>query len=114
MNAKDFGLALDGKTDDTAALQAAKNAAASGAVIQLPAGKLALKSAPTGSTPNLWQANGTLQADGGPLLSLGTDVLESTLEGGKYFVRGQTAADMPQCCARIWILRILAARPDLS
>lgn len=95
LNAKDFGLALDGKTDDTAALQAAKNAAASGAVIQLPAGKLALKSAPTGSTPNLWQANGTLQADGGPLLSLGTDVLESTLEGGKYFVRGQTAADMP-------------------
>ncbi|WP_215754816.1 hypothetical protein [Acetobacter sp. P5B1] len=94
LNAKDFGLALDGKTDDTAALQAAKNAAASGAVIQLPAGKLALTALPTGSTPNLWQANGTLQADGGPLTTLGTDVLESTLEGGKYFARGQTAADM--------------------
>ncbi|GAN69271.1 hypothetical protein AOR01nite_06800 [Acetobacter orleanensis] len=95
LNAKDFGLALDGKTDDTAALQAAKNAASSGAVIRLPAGKLALTAPPTGNAPNLWQANGTMQADGGPLTSLGTDVLESTLEGGKYFARGQTAADMP-------------------
>lgn len=95
LNAKDFGLTLDGKTDDTAALQAAKNAAGSGAVIQLPAGRLSLTAMPHGSTPNVWVADGTMQADGGPLTSLGTDVLESTLEGGKYFARGQTAADMP-------------------
>nr|WP_298794644.1 hypothetical protein [uncultured Acetobacter sp.] len=94
LNAKDFGLTLDGTTDDTSALQAAKSAAASGAVIQVPAGKLMLKALPTGSTPNLWQASGTTQADGSPLTSLGTDVIESTLEGGKYFSRGQTAADM--------------------
>lgn len=94
LNAKDFGLALDGKTDDTAALQAAKNAAAAGVIIQVPSGKLALTAPPTGSAPNLWQINGTVRADGSPLTSLGTDVIESTLEGGKYFARGQTAADM--------------------
>lgn len=91
---KDFGLKLDGIADDTPALQAAKAATPSGSAIQLPAGKLRLGTALTGTKPTVWQINGATFADGSPITVLGTDVIESTLEGGKYFARGQSSADM--------------------
>ncbi|OUJ03979.1 pectate lyase family protein [Acetobacter cibinongensis] len=91
---KDFGLKLDGVTDDTPALQAAKAAMPSGSAIQLPAGKLRLGTALSGTKPTVWQINGATFPDGSPITALGTDVIESTLEGGKYFARGQSSADM--------------------
>lgn len=91
---KDFGSQLDGTHDDSAALQAAKAAVAAGRAIHVPAGILTLSTPLQGATPTLWQLDGTTLANGVPVTDLGTDVLESTLEGGKYFARGHSHADM--------------------
>ena len=92
--AKDFGIALDGTTDDVPALKAAAAAVSAGSIIRVPAGKLHMGQAFTDDHSVLWQLNGTMMDDGAPVTQIGTDVIESTLEGGKYFARGQSHADM--------------------
>ncbi|ATJ90564.1 hypothetical protein CIW82_07570 [Acetobacter tropicalis] len=94
-SAGDFGITLDGTSDDSTALQAAKAAVPAGSMVRIPAGVLHLATPLQSETPTLWQINGTTLADGAPITSLGTDVIESTLEGGKYFARGESRADMP-------------------
>ncbi len=90
-----YGVTADGTTDDTAAFQACKTAAASGVRITLPIGDMSITGFPTGASLPLWYLPGTTFNGGNPLSGIGTDVLEGSLNGGKWFRRGATTADIP-------------------
>lgn len=96
VNVKDFGAALDGQTDDTAAFNAARAAAGdSYPVIFVPAGPIHLTTSPTHgfSGTDLWQLSGnTFPGSKTPITGLGHDIIESFM-GSKYFGRGGTHPD---------------------
>lgn len=92
-----YGIKADGTTNDTAALAACRSAATANAVIRLPAGDMNLTSFPTQpSNFVLWQDTGTTYNGSTPITSMGTgtDLVEGMVNGGKWFTRGHTVANM--------------------
>jgi hypothetical protein len=95
LNVKDFGAALDGTTNDNAALQAARGAATKDQTIYLPDGKLLKTVNPTaGPSTVLWHLDGTTFPDGiSPVLGIGAgDVVETAFGGGRFLTRQSTSA----------------------
>jgi hypothetical protein len=92
INVLDFGAKLDGTTDDTAAWTAARAATAVNGTITVPRGQLSVTAAPTSgpTTPVLWKYDGLVFPGGSnqPVVSMGTDTVETFFASNKYFGRG--------------------------
>ncbi|ACL61103.1 glycosyl hydrolase family 28-related protein [Methylobacterium nodulans] len=98
-NAADYGAKLDGATDDTGALRAARADTPAQRTIIVPNGTYNATYTPpapqfdgagnliASSGPRLWQLHGAATATGAPIIGLGTDVVESFVQGAKYFGR---------------------------
>lgn len=94
VNALDYGVLLDGATNNTAFLNAARVAAKHNGSVFLPSGlihgPLATSSGPT--TAVLWKLDGTTFPDGAtPITQIGApgDTVESYYNGYKYFAKQQ-------------------------
>lgn len=91
VNVADFGATLDGKTDDSAAFQAAYNAVPSGGTVYIPTGNLNTQINTTMGKSVHWCAMGRLDAGAAapgtnPVLSIGDgDVFEGMLGNSKFF-----------------------------
>lgn len=95
LNVKDFGAALDGVTNDAAALQATRAVAHNDQTIIMGAGQL-LKTFNPSSGPStvLWKLDGT-KFPGGVATVFGigaNDTVETVLGGGKFIARNNTSA----------------------
>lgn len=96
-NVKDFGAVLNGTTNDTAAINAARTATPVNGTVRVPAGGWFNNTTPVGgpSTPILWQMTGNCFTTGTtPVTGIGTDTVESFVVGSKYFGRGASVANM--------------------
>lgn len=92
---KDYGAKLDG-SDDTAAFSSARGALASDGAVDVPAGQFVVNTAPTAgpATPILWRLTGNKFGSGStPVTAIGTDTVETVVNGGKYFGQGSTLPD---------------------
>jgi hypothetical protein len=103
INVLDFGAALgSGTTDDTAAFQAALNAADLGQTIYVPKGHATVTSltSPRPTVGNLWRLNGLRTSGGSPLFSIGglNDVIENYASRRLIISRGVSAStDFATC-----------------
>lgn len=96
VNVKQFGAAMDGTTDDNSAFNSARIAAGNNGTVFVPAGGFNITVAPTGgsTSPILWKLSGNAAGTGtSPIIGLGTDTIETTLTGAKFFSRTNTVAD---------------------
>jgi hypothetical protein len=89
---RDHGAVLDGTTDDSAAFDAARAAAPAGGCVRVPHGTWKVNTSPTSgpATSVLWQLSGNTTIEGFPIIGIGTDVVESFVEGAKYFARSSS------------------------
>lgn len=97
LDVRDFGAILDGKADDTAALQVVKDAAVNGQAIMVPpvAGSkntLNLTAFPTSTADkiNFWWLFGKTLPSGYPIFGLGYDPVFSTIGNGFWFHRDKS------------------------
>jgi hypothetical protein len=103
VNVSDYGAALGaGTTDDTAAFQAALNAADIGQTIYVPHGHVNVSSltSPRPTLGNLWRLNGLRTSGGSPLFSIGglNDVIENYASRRLIISRGVSApTDFATC-----------------
>ncbi|CAO4144757.1 hypothetical protein LPLAFNJD_LOCUS1772 [Methylorubrum aminovorans] len=98
LNVKEFGAKLDGVSDDTQAFSKARTAAARNATIDVPAGGFLINSAPNGgpNSPVLWRMNGNTYGTGNsPVTNIGTDTVETFLDGAKYFGKVGNSLNQP-------------------
>jgi hypothetical protein len=104
LNAKDFGAALNGVGDDTAALALARLAAGNNQTIYIPYGPMVKTANPTGGPASgvRWLLDGTVFAGtSDPVLQFTPgDLVETHFSGTKFFGREQNPVD-PQPGVRI-------------
>lgn len=100
LDIRDFGALLDGKADDTAALQAVKDAATDGQTIMVPPVVGSNNIINTGKSPtstpdktNFWWLFGKTYSNGYPLSGFGYDPVFSTINNGFWFHRDRNIAD---------------------
>lgn len=86
---KDFGARLDG-ADDTAAYNAARAILPPDGTVSVPPGRFVVNATPSsGPTSSvLWRLSGNKYGSSTvPVVGIGTDTVETVLEGGRYFGR---------------------------
>ncbi|ACL57408.1 tail fiber domain-containing protein [Methylobacterium nodulans] len=91
-NVKDFGAQLDGTKEDLSAFSAARAATPNNGTVEVPPGTWKVSGTPAGgpSTPILWRLSGNTTPEGWPVIGIGTDVVETMVEGGKYFAKANS------------------------
>lgn len=97
LDIRDFGALLDGKADDTASLQAVKDAAVNGQAIMVPPvsgsnNTMNLSAFPTSTADkiNFWWLFGKTLPSGYPIFNLGYDPIFSTIGNGFWFHRDKS------------------------
>jgi hypothetical protein len=87
-----YGAQLDGTTDDSEAFDDARGAVMANGTIRVPEGYWKVNSTPTSgpSSPVLWQLTGNTTIEGWPIIGIGTDIVESVVEGSKYFSKSSS------------------------
>ena len=112
VNALDYGLKLDGTTDNTSVLNAARVAAQRNGSVFLPSGRIhgpiATTAGPT--TAVLWKLDGTTFPDGAtPITQIGApgDTVESYYNGYKFFGKQQNPVGAFAPVVRIDLLQNL-------
>lgn len=81
-----FGAKLNGE-DDSAAMQAARNITSDNGLIDVPPGIWNAPTLDTSTGGRLWRLPGMNYKTGAPLQFIGSDTMESVINGGKWFTR---------------------------
>lgn len=96
VKAKPYGALMNGVADDATAYNAARTAAGNNGTVVVPPGGVNFTTTPTGgsTSPILWQLAGNSFGTGTtPVNGIGTDTIETTLTGSKFFTRTATIPD---------------------
>ena len=99
-NVRDFGASLSGTSSDQGAFNAARAATPALGTIEVPPGRIALSSDPTGGPagPVLWRLTGNTSGTSNvPVITMGSDWVETFLGlgGGHYIGRRNSSPDGP-------------------